>query len=213
MLDQLQENKRAKDESVQEIISELKSLQQQDNRRLLKVKLNCVFFASFLLILQEKEANEKLKSEVTFLKDEISSLKSSHHLYSQKMKLLVANMEKELQRETENRRDEVCKNDKLKLEIDEEQISVKNLKDQIEILSSKLKHQKAKSNEEYKKNLILSEALEEEKIKMEECQRHFSKENGLKSDNVQLNQKIQELESDLSILISQVNISVIYSCK
>ena len=213
MLDQLQENKRTKDESVQEIISELKSLQQQDNRRLLKVKLNCVFFASFLLILQEKEANEKLKSEVTFLKDEISSLKSSHHLYSQKMKLLVANMEKELQRETENRRDEVCKNDKLKLEIDEEQISVKNLKDQIEILSSKLKHQKAKSNEEYKKNLILSEALEEEKIKMEECQRHFSKENGLKSDNVQLNQKIQELESDLSILISQVNISVIYSCK
>ena len=213
MLDQLQENKRAKDESVQEIICELKSLQQQDNRRLLKVKLNCVFFASFLLILQEKEANEKLKSEVTFLKDEISSLKSSHHLYSQKMKLLVANMEKELQRETENCRDEVCKNDKLKLEIDEEQISVKNLKDQIEILSSKLKHQKAKSNEEYKKNLILSEALEEEKIKMEECQRHFSKENGLKSDNVQLNQKIQELESDLSILISQVNISVIYSCK
>ena len=213
MLDQLQENKRAKDESVQEIISELKSLQQQDNRRLLKVKLNCVFFASFLLILQEKEANEKLKSEVTFLKDEISSLKSSHHLYSQKMKLLVANMEKELQRETENRRDEVCKNDKLKLEIDEEQISVKNLKDQIEILSSKLKHQKAKSNEEYQKNLILSEALEEEKIKMEECQRHFSKENSLKSDNVQLNQKIQELESDLSILISQVNISVIYSCK
>ena len=213
MLDQLQENKRTKDESVQEIISELKSLQQQDNRRLLKVKLNCVFFASFLLILQEKEANEKLKSEVTFLKDEISSLKSSHHLYSQKMKLLVANMEKELQRETENRRDEVCKNDKLKLEIDEEQISVKNLKDQIEILSSKLKHQKAKSNEEYKKNLILSEALEEEKIKMEECQRHFSKENSLKSDNVQLNQKIQELESDLSILISQVNISVIYSCK
>ena len=212
MLDQLQENKRAKDESVQEIISELKSLQQQDNRRLLKVKLNCFFFASFLLILQEKEANEKLKSEVTFLKDEISSLKSSHHLYSQKMKLLVANMEKELQRETENRRDEVCKNDKLKLEIDEEQISVKNLKDQIEILSSKLKHQKAKSNEEYQKNLILSEALEEEKIKMEECQRHFSKENSLKSDNVQLNQKIQELESDLSILISQVNISVIYSC-
>ena len=163
-------------------------------------------------LLQEKEKNEKLKSEIDFLKEEISSIKSNHHLDSQKMRLLVANMEKELQRETENRRDEVCKNDKLKLEIDEEQISVKNLKDQIEILSSKLKHQKAKSNEEYKKNLILSEALEEEKIKMEECQRHFSKENGLKSDNVQLNQKIQELESDLSILISQVNISVIYSC-
>ena len=47
LLDQLQENKRAKDESVQEIICELKSLQQQDNRRLLKVKLNWVFLRHF----------------------------------------------------------------------------------------------------------------------------------------------------------------------
>ena len=48
---------------------------------------------------------------------------------------------------------------------------------------------------------------EEERIKMSECQRQLSKENSLKTDNIQLHQKIQELQSDLSRISSQVDCS------
>ena len=155
-------------------------------------------------LLQEKEKNEKLKSEIDFLREEISSIKSNHHLDSQKMRLLVANMEKELTRETEHRKEEVLKTEKLKVEIEEEQSSIKQLKEKIENLYSKLKHEKKKSNEEYQKNQILSETLEEEKIKMDDCQRQLSKESSLKTENIQLNQKVKDLEADISMLVSQV---------
>ena len=145
-----------------------------------------------------------MKSEIDFLKEEISSIKSNHHLDSQKMRLLVANMEKELSRETEQRKEEVIKSEKLKLEIEEEQSSIKQLKEKIEILYSKLKHEKKKSNEEYQKNQILSETLEEEKIKMDDCQRQLSKESSLKTKNIQLVQKVKDLEADISMLGSQV---------
>ena len=148
-----------------------------------------------------------MKAEINFLKDEISSMKGNHHLDSQKMKLLIANMEKELVKETDVRNEEVFKNEKLRLEIEEEQTSIKKLKEKIEMLYSKLRQEKIKSNEEYQKNLILSEALDEEKIKMDECEKHLSKENSLKTGNIQLNQKVKELESDLSMLLSQVKIN------
>ena len=120
------------------------------------------------------------------------------------MKLLVANMEKELTKETEHRKEEVIKTEKLKIEIEEEQSSIKQLKEKIEILYSKLKTEKIKSNEEYQKNQILSESLEEEKIKMSDCQRQLSKETNLKTENIQLNQKVKELEADMCMLVSQV---------
>ena len=113
-------------------------------------------------------------------------------------------MEKELTKETEQRKDEVIKTEKLKLEIEEEQSSIKQLKEKIEILYSKLKHEKMKSNEEYQKNQILSETLEEEKIKMDDCQRQLTKENSLKTENILLNQKVKDLEADISLLVSQV---------
>ena len=113
-------------------------------------------------------------------------------------------MEKELTKETEQRKDEVIKTEKLKLEIEEEQSSIKQLKEKIEILYSKLKHEKMKSNEEYQKNQILSETLEEEKIKMDDCQRQLTKESSLKTENILLNQKVKDLEADISMLVSQV---------
>ena len=113
-------------------------------------------------------------------------------------------MEKELTKETEHRKEEVIKTEKLKIEIEEEQSSIKQLKEKIEILYSKLKTEKIKSNEEYQKNQILSESLEEEKIKMSDCQRQLSKETNLKTENIQLNQKVKELEADMSMLVSQV---------
>ena len=120
------------------------------------------------------------------------------------MRLLVANMEKELSRETDHRKEEVIKTETLKLEIAEEQSSIKQLKEKIEILYSKLKHEKKKSNEEYQKNQILSETLEEEKIKMDDCQRQLSRESSLKTENIQLIQKVKDLEADISMLGSQV---------
>ena len=151
-----------------------------------------------------------MKSEIDFLRGEIGSIKSNHHLDSQKMKLLVANMEKELTKETEHRKEEVIKTENLKLEIEEEQSSIKQLKEKIEILYSKLKQEKKKSNEEYQKNQILSETLEEEKIKMDDCQRQLSKESSLKTENIQLIQKVKDLEADISLLGSQVRFVFCY---
>ena len=155
------------------------------------------------MFLQEKERNDKLKAEVNYLKDEINSIQANQHLDTQKMRLLMANTEKELVKETEVCKEEVLKNQKLKLEIEEEQISIKRLREQIEVLYSKLRQEKVKSNEAYQKNLILSESLDDQKIKMDEYQKLLSKENTLKTSNIHLNQKTKELESDISVLLSQ----------
>ena len=155
------------------------------------------------MFLQEKERNDKLKAEVNYLKDEINSIQANQHLDTQKMRLLMANTEKELVKETEVCKEEVLKNQKLKLEIEEEQISIKRLREQIEVLYSKLRQEKVKSNEAYQKNLFLSESLDDQKIKMDEYQKLLSKENTLKTSNIHLNQKTKELESDISVLLSQ----------
>ena len=178
-------------DTMKTVIDELNNQHQLDNQRLAR----------------EREINSKLSAEINALQNQISSIKSSHHVDYQKMKLLISNLECDLTKETEMLKQEKNKTAILKHDLESERATIGRLRDDINKLTFRIKEEKKKFMDEEKQRKFFEESLQEHKLILENCQKRLTEASHNKNDNIMLSEKLNDLESELSQLKKQVGLS------
>jgi len=172
------------DDTMKRVMEELQSQNQLEKRRLSK----------------EKEKADKYSAEIVKLESEIESLKSVHYLDSQKMKILIGSLEQEVKNERQCLKEELTRNIKLKKDLEEE-ISCRQMQQQeLENQATKSRKERQKMNEDRKKIFHLTETLEMEKEKREEYERKLNTETRKQNLGLNLKEKVNDLEGDISML-------------
>eukprot|EP00092_Neocalanus_flemingeri_P006732 GFUD01007272.1.p1 GENE.GFUD01007272.1~~GFUD01007272.1.p1 ORF type:complete len:950 (+),score=360.85 GFUD01007272.1:177-2852(+) len=172
------------DDTMQRVMEELRYQNQQETNRLKK----------------EKEKVDRLSTDIHRLESEIESIKSTKYLDSQKMKLVVSNLEKEMKNESKCLKEEILRNKKLKKDLEEERNSGQLMQQELESQASQGRKERQKMNEDRKKLVLLTESLDLEKEKREDCERKLNKEARKQNEDINFKDRMQDLEMDVALL-------------
>ena len=146
-----------------------------------------------------------MSADILRLESEIESLKSSQYLDSQKMKLVVCNLEEELKNQSKGLKEELSRNKKLKKDLEEERTSGQSLQQELENQAGKGRKERQKMNEDRKKIVFLTESLDVEKERREECERKLNKEARKQNEELNLKDRMKDLEMDVTLLTKRVS--------
>ena len=117
---------------------------------------------------------------------------------------MVGNLEQELKNESKCIKEELARNKKLKKDLEEEAGSRQVQQQELENQANKGRKDRQKMNEDRKKIFLLSETLDIEKEKREECERKLNTEVRKQNAGLNLKEKVNDLEMDLSLLTKRV---------
>ena len=118
---------------------------------------------------------------------------------------MVGNLEQELKNERKCIKEELARNKKLKKDLEEEAGSRQVQQQELENQANKGRKDRQKMNEDRKKIFLLSETLDIEKEKREECERKLNTEVRKQNEGLNLKEKVNDLEMDLSLLTKRVS--------
>lgn len=129
---------------------------------------------------------------------------------SQKMKILIGTLEQEVKNERQCLKEELARNKKLKKDLEEE-ISCRQMQQQeLENQATKSRKERQKMNEDRKKIFHLTETLEMEKERREEYERKLNTETRKQNIGINLKEKVNDLEGDISMLTKRVSYQILY---
>ena len=120
------------------------------------------------------------------------------------MKLMVGNLEQELKNERKCLKEELARNKKLKKDLEEEVSSRQVQQQELGNQASRGRKDRQKMNEDRKKIFALTETLDVEKEKREDCERKLNTEVRKQNEGLNLKEKVNDLEMDLSLLTKRV---------
>ena len=117
---------------------------------------------------------------------------------------MVGNLEQELKNERKCIKEELARSKKLKKDLEEEVGTRQVQQQELENQANKGRKDRQKMNEDRKKIFLLSETLDIEKEKREECERKLNTEVRKQNEGLNLKEKVNDLEMDLSLLTKRV---------
>ena len=162
------------------MLRKLNSVENNETLKLVMMELQNQNQSEVQRVEREKQKVSQLSKNVTKLEKEIETMKNDHYLDCQKFKLVVANLEDEVEKSNEKLDQEVRKNSKLTKKVDANENSTQ----------------------------FLNEALEEEHDKCKMYQQKFlnfqKNETTMKKEQLILEDKMINLENE----VSQLNVAV-----
>ena len=117
---------------------------------------------------QEKERVASLTNAVQKLEEEISRLKSSQYLETQKVRLMVNSLSEEVAREGRAREEAVERVARLQEELEEERRTKRATVQELESQAERAKRERVRAVEERQRLVLLEEQLDVEKRQREE---------------------------------------------
>ena len=120
------------------------------------------------------------------------------------MKVLIGTLEHEVKNGHKSLKDELARNKKLKKDLEEEANSRQAQQQELENQTSKSRKERQRMNEDRKKIFLLTETLDIEKEKLEECERKLNQEARKQNESLNLKEKVHDLEMDVSMLTKRV---------